>query len=75
MNYVIAIHSFDRNVKPLFAIIETGLVDPAFGNASHIALARGYGATILEKCQVNRITPDDDGVLVETEQGASTVAS
>ena len=48
---------------------DTGLVDPMRGNASHVALARGYGAQLLEECPVRLISSAPDGVTVETENG------
>lgn len=58
----------DREVFALYQA-RTGIADPNKGNAAHIALARGYGATILDQCPVHKITPDSDGVIVETAQG------
>ena len=60
-----------RPDREVFALYQprTGIVDPNKGNAAHIALARGYGATILDQCPVRKVTPDGDGVLVETAQG------
>ncbi|MEM9004648.1 MAG: N-methyl-L-tryptophan oxidase [Cyanobacteria bacterium P01_F01_bin.86] len=51
---------------------ETGIVDPSRGNAIHIALARGYGATVLSECPVISIQPDHlgEGAVVKTEQGS-----
>ncbi|EDX87896.1 FAD dependent oxidoreductase, putative [Synechococcus sp. PCC 7335] len=53
---------------------QTGIVDPARGNAVHISLARSTGATVLENCPVISLQPGDsgEGVLVKTEQGAFT---
>lgn len=48
---------------------DTGIADPSRGNAAHIALARGYGATILEECPVLNIQATGDGVVVQTAQG------
>jgi len=47
----------------------SGITDPQRGNACHIALARGYGATILDQNPVLSISPAGDEVRVETEQG------
>jgi sarcosine oxidase len=60
-----------RPDQEVFALYQarTGIVDPSKGNAAHIALARGYGATILDQCPVKKITPGRDGVTIETEQG------
>ncbi len=49
-----------------------GLVDAAKGNAVHTALARGRGATILDRCPVQAIHPFNGGVDVVTEQGVFT---
>lgn len=52
---------------------DTGIVDPSRGNGIHIALARGYGATIHEECPVLHIkTPKQPGHPIEvvTEQGS-----
>lgn len=48
----------------------SGIVDPQRGNACHVALARGYGATILDETPVKQIVPVGDDIQVETEQGA-----
>ncbi len=47
----------------------SGIADPSRGNACHIALARGYGAAVVDANPVRRLIPDTDGVTVETEQG------
>lgn len=51
---------------------QTGIVDPSRGNATHLSLARGYGATILAECPVISIQPDHagEGVRIKTEKGA-----
>ncbi|XP_046563083.1 monomeric sarcosine oxidase-like [Haliotis rubra] len=47
-----------------------GLVDAAMGNAVHIQLARGNGATILENCPATRLTRANNGnVIVHTTKG------
>lgn len=51
---------------------DTGIADPSRGNGAHIALARGYGATILAECPVHKVTATSDGVVVETGQGVFT---
>ncbi|XP_070575600.1 monomeric sarcosine oxidase-like [Ptychodera flava] len=50
---------------------DSGLVDAAMANATHIQLARKNGATILENCAVLKLDQDADGVhaLVYTNQG------
>ena len=58
----------DREVFALYQA-RTGIADPNKGNAAHIALARGYGATLLDECPVHTVTPHRDGVTVETAQG------
>lgn len=47
----------------------SGIADPQRGNACHIALARCYGATILDENPALGIAPASDKVRVETEQG------
>lgn len=49
---------------------DTGIADAIKGNAAHVALARSYGATILDHCRVRAIRPVDGGVDVDTEQGS-----
>jgi sarcosine oxidase len=52
---------------------KTGIADPSRGNAAHITLAEGYGATVLAGNPVLGITPnDDDSVTIQTEQGTFT---
>lgn len=51
---------------------DTGLVDAIRGNATHVAMARHYGATILDQCQVTALHPFGGGVEVETEGGPFT---
>lgn len=60
-----------RVEEPLEVIYQTdtGLVDAAKANATHIALARGYGATILDECPVQAVRPTADGVDVITTEG------
>ena len=41
-----------------------GLVDAALGNALHVQLARGHGATVMEECAVTRIVTQDDDTAV-----------
>ncbi|XP_070575603.1 monomeric sarcosine oxidase-like [Ptychodera flava] len=50
---------------------DSGLVDAAMANATHIQLARKHGATIVENCKVLKLDKDTDGVhaLVYTNQG------
>nr|XP_006819315.1 PREDICTED: peroxisomal sarcosine oxidase-like [Saccoglossus kowalevskii] len=45
----------------------SGLVDAAMANATHIQLARKHGATIRENCKVLKLEKDKDGVY--TNQG------
>lgn len=52
----------------------TGIANPNRGNACHSALARLYGATILERAPVLRIEPRDGEVGVVTEAGTFTCA-
>ncbi len=54
---------------------DTGIVDPARGNAIHIALARAHGAAIVEVCPVLRIDTGAESrgeIRVITEQGTFT---
>lgn len=51
---------------------DTGIADPTRGNAAHIALARSYGATILDQCPVQHVQSTSDGVVVKTDQGTFT---
>ena len=55
---------------------DTGIADPARGNAAQIGLARSYGATILEECSVRSVQAargvNDGGVRVVTAQGTFT---
>jgi sarcosine oxidase len=48
---------------------ETGIVDAAKGIATHLATARFYGATVLDRCPVQAIRPVGDGVEVDTARG------
>jgi sarcosine oxidase len=47
---------------------EAGLVDAAKANATHAALARARGATILENTPVRGVRAVSDGVEVETDK-------
>ncbi|MCE7985693.1 MAG: N-methyl-L-tryptophan oxidase [Caldilinea sp. CFX5] len=49
-----------------------GIASPARGNACHIALARGHGATVLDQNPVKALVPTADGVTVVSEQGTFT---
>jgi sarcosine oxidase len=49
---------------------DAGLVDAGRANATHIALARARGATILDNTPVRSVRVVDDGVEVETGEGA-----
>jgi sarcosine oxidase len=51
---------------------DTGIADPSRGNGAHLALARGYGATILAECPVHSVQSTSDGVVVQTGQGTFT---
>jgi sarcosine oxidase len=46
---------------------DSGIVDANHANAAHIALARARGADIREQQTVRRLSPDGDGVRVETD--------
>jgi sarcosine oxidase len=61
----------DQEVDALFQS-ETGIVDAIKGNAAHIAVARHYGATIIENCGVGAIRPFQGGVELHTGQGNFT---
>jgi sarcosine oxidase len=58
----------EADIEALFQA-ETGIADPSKGNAAHIALARAYGASILDYCPVEAIRPYEGGVEVVTAQG------
>ncbi len=60
-----------RVQEPLKVIYQTdtGLVDAGKANATHIALARAYGATILDQCPVQSLRPTTDGVELVTPAG------
>lgn len=45
---------------------DAGFVDAARGNATHQALARAHGATIIPNAEVVSIEPETDGVVVTT---------
>ncbi len=47
---------------------DAGLVDAARANATHVALARARGATILEHAPVQSVRAVGDGVEVETDK-------
>lgn len=47
---------------------ESGIVDAARANATHVALARGHGAQVVEHAAVRSIRPDGEGVVVETDE-------
>ncbi len=55
------------NERALFQA-DSGLVDARRANATHIALARGRGATIRDQAPVRRISPGDGSVQVETDE-------
>ena len=61
----------DQEVDALFQS-ESGIVDAIKGNAAHIAVARHYGATIIENCRVGAIRPFQGGVELHTGQGNFT---
>lgn len=60
--------SLDDGVRAVYQE-DAGLVDAARANATHIALARGRGATVLEDAPVTGVRAVGDGVEVETKQG------
>ena len=51
---------------------DTGIADANKGNAAHVALARAYGATILDHCRVRRLRPFEGGVDVVTSDATFT---
>ena len=57
----------DDNVRALYQG-EAGLVDAGRANATHVALARARGATILEHTPVLGVRASSDGVEVETDK-------
>ncbi|MCD2190480.1 N-methyl-L-tryptophan oxidase [Actinomycetospora soli] len=46
---------------------ESGIVDAARANATHLALARAHGAEVRSHTPVRSIRPDGDGVVVVTD--------
>lgn len=48
---------------------DSGLVDAAKANATHVALARARGATVLDQTPVLKVRAVGDGVEVETPAG------
>ncbi len=48
---------------------DAGLVDAGRANATHVALARARGATILENTPLRSVRPVGDGVEVTTDKG------
>ena len=59
----------DDNVRALYQG-EAGLVDAGRANATHVALARARGATILENIPVRGVQAVSDGVKVETDENS-----
>ena len=49
---------------------ESGIVEAARANATHVALARAHGATVREHVTVRALRPDGGGVVVETDEQA-----
>ncbi|WAR01568.1 MSOX-like protein [Mya arenaria] len=47
-----------------------GLVDAATGNAVHVQLARGRGASVIENCPVLRLTRNKDGAWINHVVGS-----
>ncbi|XP_046361732.2 monomeric sarcosine oxidase-like [Haliotis rufescens] len=53
-----------------FHVKDSGIVDAALANAAHIQLARGNGATIIDRCPVTRLHRANNGnVVVHTTKG------
>jgi len=48
---------------------DAGVVDAGRANATHVALARARGATVLDETRVRGARPVGDGVEVETDRG------
>ena len=46
---------------------EGGFVDAALANSTHVQLARGYGATVLEECPVRKVQPTSDGHAIVSD--------
>lgn len=46
---------------------DSGIVDAAKANATHVALARAHGAEVLEETPVRYVRPDGEGVEVVTD--------
>ncbi len=57
----------DESVGALYQA-DAGFVDAGRANATHVALARARGATILENTPVRSVRAVDDGVKVETDK-------
>ncbi len=53
----------------------TGLVNPNYATGSHVALARLYGATILDRLSVLDVIPGDGEITVVTAEGNFTCAN
>jgi sarcosine oxidase len=51
---------------------DTGIADANRGNATHVAMARYYGATVTDRCKVIGLRPFGGGVEVRTEAGTYT---
>ena len=48
---------------------ESGLVDAARGNSTHIQLAEANGATVMANTAVSRLEKERDGTIVVCRQG------
>ena len=59
---------FDSEVDALWQA-DTAIIEAARANAAHVALARFYGATVLDECGVQAVRPVDGGVLLDTTCG------
>lgn len=68
-------HNLDRDGTAIFQK-DAGFVDAARANATHQALARAHGATIVTETEVRAIESRPDGVIVRTnteQYGADSV--
>ena len=46
---------------------EGGFVDAALANSTHVQLARGYGASVIDECPVQKLQPTKDGQTIVSE--------
>ena len=46
---------------------EGGFVDAALANSTHVQLARGYGASVIDECPVQKLQPTKDGQSIVSD--------